>query len=394
MKVVGKASALQSYQKSSDNCSLLDSAASVHVFHSKERFSNFKRPARRQGLLCGGGIVPIEGWGEVALPLKIGNRTSILVLKNVAYISDFPLNLVSLAVLEDQGFIWHHWSGEIRNKKSKIIGSTVRRGKNYEIGDSTSMGTALVTLNTSKLRPGYVVAEKKIEENCSLHSFSIQTPESSPSLSVDKDSLCTYNQLHAIASPDIWHCRMGHISPLGLYKLGKECLGVKLRGKTMSQCPHCALSKISQQISRRPSANKSTRPFHRVFVDWLDLEEGWDTYQGDGAIVRRAMVVICEATGMAITYFTQSAKEDENLPLLQDFVTWLELRYNLEVKVIRSDNEMNQIKTRDWCNNVGISFEPCAPDTHAQNGGAERFGRLIMEKAQAMRLSTNLPHKL
>ena len=66
------------------------------------------------------------------------------------------------------------------------------------------------------------------------------------------------------------------------------------------------------------------------------------------------MVVLCEATGTAITYFTQSAKEDENLPLMQDLVTWLALRYNLEVKVIRSDNEMNRIKTKEWCNNVGI----------------------------------------
>ena len=55
---------------------------------------------------------------------------------------------------------------------------------------------------------------------------------------------------------------------------------------------------------------------------------------------------------------------------------------------------MNQIKTRDWCNNVGISFEPCASDTHAQNDGAEHFGCLIMKKAQSMRLSTNLPYKL
>lgn len=70
------------------------------------------------------------------------------------------------------------------------------------------------------------------------------------------------------------------------------------------------------------------------------------------------------------------------------------LRYNLEVKVIRSDNKMNRVKTRDWCNNVGILFESCAPDTHAQNGGTERFGRLIMEKARVMKLSINLPHKL
>lgn len=187
---------------------------------------------------------------------------------------------------------------------------------------------------------------------------------------------------------------MGHIGLLELYKLGKECLGVQLRGKMMSQCPHYTLSKMTQQISRRLPANKSTRPFHWVFVDWLDLKEGWDTYQGEGAIVRQAIVVVCKATGMAVTYFTQSLKEDKNLPLTQDFVIWVALQYNLKVKVIRSDNKMNRVKTRDWCNNVGILFEPCAPDTHAQNGGTERFGRLIMEKARAMRLSTNLPYKL
>lgn len=107
---------------------------------------------------------------------------------------------------------------------------------------------------------------------------------------------------------------MGHLGTLGLHMLGKECLGVQLRGKKISQCTHCVVSKISQQVSRRPPANQSTRPFHRVYIDWLDLEDGWDSYQSDGAVVRRAMVAICEATGMAVTYFTQSAKERENLP--------------------------------------------------------------------------------
>ena len=162
----------------------------------------------------------------------------------------------------------------------------------------------------------------------------------------------------------------------------------------MAQCPHCALSKMTQQISRLPPANKSTRPFHHVYIDWLDLDKGWDSYQGDGALVRCVMVAVCEATGMAMTYFTQSSKESENLPLVTDFVTFLALRYNLEVKVICSDNELNRIKTRAWCKSVGISLELCAPDTHAQNGGAERFGRLIVEKARAMKLSANLPHKL
>ena len=57
------------------------------------------------------------------------------------------------------------------------------------------------------------------------------------------------------------------------------------------------------------------------------------------------MVIICKATGMAMTYFTQSAKEDENLPLVKDFVSWLAKRHNLEVKIIRTDNKINRMKT-------------------------------------------------
>ena len=86
------------------------------------------------------------------------------------------------------------------------------------------------------------------------------------------------------------------------------------------------------------------------------------------------MVIIYEATGIAIISFIQSVKKDENLPLLQDFEIWLALQCNLKVKVIYSNNKINWIKTSDWCNNVSILLKPCALDTHVQNGGAERFG--------------------
>ena len=105
MKVVGKILALESYQKSFTNCFPLDLTAFIHVFHLKERFSNFKRSARRQKLLYNRGIITIKGWGEVTLLLKIRNRTSIFALKNVTYITDFLLNFVLLTVLKDQGFI-------------------------------------------------------------------------------------------------------------------------------------------------------------------------------------------------------------------------------------------------------------------------------------------------
>ena len=107
------------------------------------------------------------------------------------------------------------------------------------------------------------------------------------------------------------------------------------------------MSMISQQVSRRPPSNQLTRFFHKAYIDWLDLGDGWDSYQGNGDVVRRVMVAVFEATGMAVTYFMQSAKESQNLPLTQNFVNWLAKRYNLDVKVIRSDNKMNRIKTTE-----------------------------------------------
>ena len=91
-----------------NNYLLLDSAASVYVFHDKDRFNNFKRAIKSQRLLCGIDTITIEGWGEISLPLRIGNQKSILILKKVAYVSNFPLNLVLLAYLEDKAYKWQH----------------------------------------------------------------------------------------------------------------------------------------------------------------------------------------------------------------------------------------------------------------------------------------------
>jgi hypothetical protein len=68
--------------------------------------------------------------------------------------------------------------------------------------------------------------------------------------------------------------------------------------------------------------------------------------------------------------------------------------YGLVVKVIRSDNELNKGRTQAWIREQGISFEPLAPDTHNQNGRAERSGGVIMAKARSIRIRAKLSHDL
>lgn len=79
---------------------------------------------------------------------------------------------------------------------------------------------------------------------------------------------------------------------------------------------------------------------------------------------------------------------------MQNFITWLILQYNLEVKVIPSDNIIDYIKTKEWCNNIVIFFELSAPDTHMQKDKSERLKKLIIEKACIIRLSANLLYQL
>jgi hypothetical protein len=69
-------------------------------------------------------------------------------------------------------------------------------------------------------------------------------------------------------------------------------------------------------------------------------------------------------------------------------------KYNLSVRTIRVDNELGRKRPISWLRSQGISFEPSAPNTQAQNGLAERSEGAIMEKARAMRNAANLPHDL
>ncbi len=61
-KVMDKVSTLSQFDLNPrSSYTLMDSAASVHVFNIKERFSNFKRALKGQGLLCGSNVISIKG---------------------------------------------------------------------------------------------------------------------------------------------------------------------------------------------------------------------------------------------------------------------------------------------------------------------------------------------
>jgi len=181
---------------------------------------------------------------------------------------------------------------------------------------------------------------------------------------------------------------MGHPGPEALKHLGLNSLGVKLKGPSTAECPHYVQAKIRRQTSRRPPDREVKKPLTEIHIDWTDLTEAYSGYV-------RVMYLHDNFSGRSFPYFMKThGTEAENLRVLRDFIPLMKKKYNLDIKTIRSDNELNRKKTRNWLRLQGINLELSAPRIQAQNGYAERSGAVIQERARAMRLKANLPHDL
>jgi hypothetical protein len=95
-------------------------------------------------------------------------------------------------------------------------------------------------------------------------------------------------------------------------------------------------------------------------------------------------------------YFKDNRPGKSIIRLLDIIVQFLKKQYNITVKVIECDGEIATTKPEvaRWCTAQAIRLEPSAPDTQAQNGGAERSGGVVKDKSRAMRLDANLPWQL
>ena len=261
------------------NSYILDSGSSFHVSHNLKRFHDFQRAPLGHHAVCGSGSVTIQGYGEVEIPLTSPKgRIQILRLHNVAYCPDFPTNLVSLRLLEARGIDWSHRNGQlVFHGDSEVLGSTKRAHGQYVLKHQEDEAYTHDHTSFAMVHP--------IRNRYSNRSREVRTP--------------------AWANPNLWHERLGHIGPTALTKLGQNTIRVRLQGSSTMKCSNCAMAKITRQISHRPNPNKATQPFYHIHLDWFDVEEGWDGYQYDGRIVRRCLLITCEATPLHISRLVQ-----------------------------------------------------------------------------------------
>ena len=100
-------------------------------------------------------------------------------------------------------------------------------------------------------------------------------------------------------------------------------------------------------------------------------------------------------SGIVSPYFMKtSGTGREKRRILRDDINYVEKQYSLQVKTVRSDNELFSKLVQKELLRRSVNINPSAPNTQDQNGGAERSGGAIIEKARIMRIAAKLPHSL
>ncbi|KAF6517865.1 hypothetical protein HZS61_008144 [Fusarium oxysporum f. sp. conglutinans] len=352
---------------------LLDSGATLHIFRDTKRMKSLRAAPIGDFLWSGTTQVPIDGYGEARIILKSGDGSpTYLTLYNVALCTALTTNLVSFSKLRKRGYWWDTKPGN----------NCLRRADGSYLGEVEEINGQQVLEYRTSYEPAATVRAALIAEVSSKPRQRKQHTSWTHRRPLKGDSLT-------------WHRRLGHPGPEVLRYLTTASRGVRIKGDTPQgpqrittvNCDACGTAKAHRLIRRAPrEATARARPGDRIAIDFHPLTLGYAGYTS-------VCILTDRASGYSWDYYLTERSTPTLRSMIQSFLRMLEVQYSIKVKVIECDNEIIEIHTRvaDDIRERGIICEPSAPNTQAQNGGAERVAAVIIEKSRAMRIAAKLP---
>ncbi|KAK1912656.1 hypothetical protein P3342_004592 [Pyrenophora teres f. teres] len=156
---------------------------------------------------------------------------------------------------------------------------------------------------------------------------------------------------------------------------------------------------MKEDVSRRPRADKACRPFYRIAVDIIQLQEhGKACYNGDVW----ALHAVCEYTKLHEICTLKDRHKTTVVPALIRLINKIEKVYSYQVAIVFMDGDVGYGRAeanlgssaKEMLASAGIKVEVRSPDTPAQLGGAERAGAIIVTVARVLRIHAGLPKSL
>ncbi|KAJ9544616.1 hypothetical protein OSB04_024323 [Centaurea solstitialis] len=170
------------------------------------------------------------------------------------------------------------------------------------------------------------------------------------------------------------------------------CLDLNVRGLPSKEftlddnCVACLKGKQHKASHKSKTINTISAPLQLLHMDLFGptnvMSIGKKSY---------CLVIIDDYSRFTWVYFLRT--KDETSGLIKPFVTRVENKINLRVKVIRSDNgtEFKNADLNSFCEEKGIERQFSAPRTPQHNGVAERRNRKLIEAARTMLADSKLP---
>ncbi|KAJ9555801.1 hypothetical protein OSB04_010415 [Centaurea solstitialis] len=236
------------------------------------------------------------------------------------------------------------------------------------------------------LAPGYKIDESKVmlrtPRKDNVYCLDIEDASSLSSLN------CLFSKA-SVSESSLWHRRMCHMNFKNMNLLVKNNLVRGLPAKEFSSDDHCVAclkGKQHKNSHKSKEVNTISSPLQLLHMDLFGptnvMSIGKKSY---------CLVIVDDYSRFTWVYSLRT--KDETSGLIKPFVTRVENKTNLRVKVIRSDNgtEFKNADLNSFCEEKGIERQYSAPRTPQQNGVAERRNRTLIEAARTMLADSKLP---
>ena len=299
-----------------------------------------------------GNILQINTMGEIVIQLP---RRSKLTLTNVLYVPGLKVNLISTAVLREKNIGFH---------------SPASKTPYFEYYEQ-HVDYVDVVRRQYLLRTEVQKAMNLRDEGQLISKVSCGQ---------------AFKVTKRTTDIKIWHRRLVHLGYNNVLLNSKQVIDMEVRGPVPENaCESCMKAKQQRESFRKPQSKADTF-LGRIHVDIQGPLP--TTFRGK----RYFLLIKNDASGMFFVYTMRT--KDEILPIFKAFKTWIEKQTGKQIKRIRAGGELRSNAFDDWFEEIGIQWEPSAPDTPEQNGVIERGMYIIVGSIRVVHKTYSVPMRL
>lgn len=324
-----------------DSSWIIDSGATDNMSGSREWFKSLNDSSTKEVCVANGKKLDVNGKGDVHFTLKSRGNTIDTTLKDVIFIPDLTVNLISVSTLAEKGFkfIFDNNGCDII-KNGKVVLHARKVGRIYRL---QSVGS--VNLTTS---------------------------------STSKDMM-------------LWHQRLGHLNFDSLASLRKVANDIDFQMTTQKQaCDVC----LKGKQTRAPFVTNHNKPVanSRLALIHSDVMGPMPTTSLGGK--RYVLTFLDDFSRKVFVY--PIAKKSDVCKYTIDFIRLVENQCSAKVKVLRTDNGSEYVNAglENFLRQKGIVHQLTVPYSPQSNGSAERLNRSLMNKVRCLLYNANLDDKM